>query len=425
MTSAKAKFRILKGSTVHGPLTRQQVTFLMTQGRVGKSDLISVREGPWLPLQEVLLEVDEPPPVSEIDLRGLAIDHEEVGSPQPEEREEWYYASRGERAGPVTQSQLRSLLQDGRINSKTLVWNPGKEQWLPVSSSGLVPLPRPTLPEDQSERRTACADFLKAACQLFLFAAALSGIGGALADFFTPFFPFNLTFCVGSAGVTIVLLLLFVVFRGHGLGLASFCLLCAAVGFGLWWGLAEYKGSHKRGFLAAHSRPVADLQTSWFPGIDLKEESPSPSPESEPHASPATVGPVPRLFVLPDAAASFPSPFPSLATHVSMERACLYAFEMGDLNQNADLGRNLFLQQLVSPLAGSKENDNPHPQEQVDRDHSLVLEKGTGLQVLKTDIQTMTGDSPKAYAVQFVRVCSGRYRGKEGWITDRLIRRNQ
>ena len=106
--------------------------------------------------------------------------------------------------------------------------------------------------------------FLNSAIQLFLFATAISFLGGAFADFITPVFPLNGVLCVGSAAVAILLLFMFLGFRGQGLGLACYCLVVIAGGFGIWWALAEYKGTHSAGFLAANLRPIAHLQTSFF-----------------------------------------------------------------------------------------------------------------------------------------------------------------
>jgi hypothetical protein len=98
--------------------------------------------------------------------------------------------------------------------------------------------------------------------------------------------PWNLILCAGSACITLLLLCLFLTFRGHGLGVASYCLLTVAAGFGGWWALAEYKGSHSRGFLAAHVKPVADLQVSLLSRrVQLDEITPTARSESEYPAS--------------------------------------------------------------------------------------------------------------------------------------------
>ena len=43
---------------------------------------------------------------------------------------EWYYVVDGERRGPVSDEQLDSLVQQGEINARTLVWKQGMPDWL-------------------------------------------------------------------------------------------------------------------------------------------------------------------------------------------------------------------------------------------------------------------------------------------------------
>lgn len=46
---------------------------------------------------------------------------------------EWYYADGTEQIGPVTASEIRALLDEGRIHADTLVWQPGMTDWTPVA----------------------------------------------------------------------------------------------------------------------------------------------------------------------------------------------------------------------------------------------------------------------------------------------------
>ncbi len=43
---------------------------------------------------------------------------------------EWYYVVDGDRRGPVSDEQLDSLVQQGEINARTLVWKEGMADWL-------------------------------------------------------------------------------------------------------------------------------------------------------------------------------------------------------------------------------------------------------------------------------------------------------
>ena len=111
-------------------------------------------------------------------------------------------------------------------------------------------------------------------------------------------------------------------------------------------------------------------------------------------------------------------------SHVATEDACVYTYEVGDLDRKTDLGTNLFLQQFTGPLAGSGRNPDPHPQESADS-RAVVVQKNSSLTVLKTEVRVSDGDRPTAYQVHFVRVRDGKYRGKEGWITDKYLRPNR
>ena len=42
---------------------------------------------------------------------------------------QWYYAVRKEQAGPVTEEEFQALVNEGKITSKTLVWNPNMANW--------------------------------------------------------------------------------------------------------------------------------------------------------------------------------------------------------------------------------------------------------------------------------------------------------
>lgn len=49
---------------------------------------------------------------------------------------DWYYADEGNRSGPVSEEQLRSLLARGTVNDGTLVWHEGMKDWAPLGSTG-------------------------------------------------------------------------------------------------------------------------------------------------------------------------------------------------------------------------------------------------------------------------------------------------
>ena len=45
----------------------------------------------------------------------------------------WYYEVGGESVGPVSESELRVLLDSGEISLETLVWQESLADWMPAS----------------------------------------------------------------------------------------------------------------------------------------------------------------------------------------------------------------------------------------------------------------------------------------------------
>lgn len=48
--------------------------------------------------------------------------------------EQWYYSESGTQRGPVGAAEIRTLLENGKLPSATLVWTDGMTRWLPASS---------------------------------------------------------------------------------------------------------------------------------------------------------------------------------------------------------------------------------------------------------------------------------------------------
>lgn len=59
---------------------------------------------------------------------------------------EWHYTSGGERKGPVTEDQIRILLENGNLDHSTHVWNINLPDWQPITSSSLSVLLRNSPP---------------------------------------------------------------------------------------------------------------------------------------------------------------------------------------------------------------------------------------------------------------------------------------
>lgn len=50
----------------------------------------------------------------------------------------WYYSVGVEQKGPISEADLRRLVQDGIVTHQTLVWREGLPEWQPYSATGLV-----------------------------------------------------------------------------------------------------------------------------------------------------------------------------------------------------------------------------------------------------------------------------------------------
>jgi hypothetical protein len=74
----------------------------------------------------------------------------------------WYYAQKGQQAGPVSSSQLQELAHSGKLLATDLVWKEGLPQWIQATSiKGLFPQPEaPTaeFPPAESERTYQIVD---------------------------------------------------------------------------------------------------------------------------------------------------------------------------------------------------------------------------------------------------------------------------
>jgi len=74
---------------------------------------------------------------------------------------EWYYADGDEQRGPISESVLVDLVEQGVVRADTLVWNPSMSDWLPYSevqaqsdplhTNPTVATSRPAVPVAQGE----------------------------------------------------------------------------------------------------------------------------------------------------------------------------------------------------------------------------------------------------------------------------------
>jgi hypothetical protein len=56
---------------------------------------------------------------------------------------QWFYASNGQQAGPISEAELEALLRAGTINPQTLIWREGMTDWQPLGVARPVGGPPP------------------------------------------------------------------------------------------------------------------------------------------------------------------------------------------------------------------------------------------------------------------------------------------
>lgn len=60
---------------------------------------------------------------------------------------DWYYSEQGQQKGPVSESELQSLVSNGTVQPSDLIWREGMTDWLPVGQvpeiSGSAPAAAP------------------------------------------------------------------------------------------------------------------------------------------------------------------------------------------------------------------------------------------------------------------------------------------
>ena len=52
----------------------------------------------------------------------------------------WHYTTNGQQVGPVSESEIRGLINSGVVVASTLVWREGMTDWLPANQSTLSKL---------------------------------------------------------------------------------------------------------------------------------------------------------------------------------------------------------------------------------------------------------------------------------------------
>jgi S1-C subfamily serine protease len=146
---AQKRYYVRVRGKVLGPFDLRQLRQQRDRGRLNRFHELSEDRVHWVPASSVaeLFGPEEAPRSGRPEATGITPARpREEGAVAPADAA-WHYTDRrGKQVGPVTRHELLDLLDEGAIDSETLVWNPSLPEWVPLASApGLLdsaPAPR-------------------------------------------------------------------------------------------------------------------------------------------------------------------------------------------------------------------------------------------------------------------------------------------
>lgn len=159
---------------VFGPYTPEELRDLIRRGKTSNTWEISLDRHNWRPIRELEIILRTTHSVDRLDDGLLTVEEVPAGGHSLEGRIEkaapraqpisgtvseageagealWYYADGDQQVGPVPESRMLTLAQQGRINSSTLVWTLNMESWRPLGETRLAKALKPKEPAPQRE----------------------------------------------------------------------------------------------------------------------------------------------------------------------------------------------------------------------------------------------------------------------------------
>lgn len=128
---------------VKGPVARSELVSQIRKKRMGRHHEVSTDAVNWVRAGDVPDLFEPVVAVREAVVSAMAASEESragSASAQPEgatsssSETEWFYAKGRNRLGPVTESELRTMLATARISGSDLVWNDSLEDWIAAGS---------------------------------------------------------------------------------------------------------------------------------------------------------------------------------------------------------------------------------------------------------------------------------------------------
>lgn len=132
-----------------GPFDQSQIESLVRRQRLGRLDEVSLDKVTWRRAAEfpelfpatVTKKVRKPPPANPVEViepldtyapRTEPKQFVERDEPESVTQDEWFFAANGVQSGPVSFSDLRMMLSDGRLLPTDPIWTAGMDNWVPA-----------------------------------------------------------------------------------------------------------------------------------------------------------------------------------------------------------------------------------------------------------------------------------------------------
>ena len=168
-SDSNMRFFVRIRGKVHGPYSVKQLSALHSQGRFSETDEVSLDGNTWEPastLEQLFTSLRKPSQTksSEANAKPVsasAASTSKTPTPARDPDAVWHYSVNDEQLGPVSLSELRQLLDLGRLTLRDLVWRQGMSEWCTASDiKELNPIPAELaeladiVDNDEPKRRT-------------------------------------------------------------------------------------------------------------------------------------------------------------------------------------------------------------------------------------------------------------------------------
>ncbi len=129
---------------VKGPVSRSEMVSQIRKKRIGRHHEVSTDAVTWMRavdvpdlFEPVVMQREQGAPAED---RSEDSDSRGEGSAKSKRQEsvsgaDWFYAKGKNRLGPVSESDLRTMLLTGKLAAADLVWNESLDDWLPIAQA--------------------------------------------------------------------------------------------------------------------------------------------------------------------------------------------------------------------------------------------------------------------------------------------------